>query len=294
VTAPAPVGIIGLGIMGAAYATNLLKGGIAVTGHDPATQAQEGLRTAGGTPLPGPREVAESAEILLFALPSAKVLEATVEAMLPALGPRHVIAEMGTLPLKAKEAARERVASTGAILVDCPVSGTGAQAAVADLVIFMSGDEAACDRLRPVFAPMARDIRHVGPFGAGMKVKLVANLLVTIHNLSTAEALIFAQRAGLDLNLVYDAVRTGAGGSRMFDIRAPLMIEGRYEPATMKMEVYMKDLSLIMEEAAAMGVPVPLMAASLPFYYAALAQGRHKEDTAALFAVLEQMTEGRP
>ena len=292
-TAQMPVGIIGLGIMGSAYATNLLKGGVAVTGHDPVVEAQESLRTAGGTPLHGPREVAESTEILLFALPSAAVLEATVEAMLPALGPRHVIAEMGTLPLKAKEAARERVASTGAVLLDCPVSGTGAQAAVGDLVVFMSGREAACDRLRPVFASMARDVRHVGPFGAGMKVKLVANLLVTIHNLSTAEALIFAQRAGLDLNMVYDAVRTGAGGSRMFDIRAPLMIEGRYEPATMKMEVYMKDLSLIMEEAAAMGVPVPLMAASLPFYHAALAQGRHKEDTAALFAVLEQMTEGR-
>ena len=292
-TAQMPVGIIGLGIMGSAYATNLLKGGAAVTGHDPVVEAQESLRAAGGTPLHGPREVAESTEILLFALPSAAVLEATVEAMLPALGPRHVIAEMGTLPLKAKEAARERVASTGAVLLDCPVSGTGAQAAVGDLVVFMSGQEAACDRLRPVFASMARDVRHVGPFGAGMKVKLVANLLVTIHNLSTAEALIFAQRAGLDLNMVYDAVRTGAGGSRMFDIRAPLMIEGRYEPATMKMEVYMKDLSLIMEEAAAMGVPVPLMAASLPFYHAALAQGRHKEDTAALFAVLEQMTEGR-
>lgn len=290
---PGSVGILGLGIMGSAYAANLLKGGVAVSGYDPSPEAASRLGAAGGTALPGPREVAEAAEVLLFALPSAKVLEATVEAMLPALGPRHVIAEMGTLPIRAKEAARDRVAGTGATLLDCPVSGTGAQAATGDLVVFLSGEEAACDRLRPVLAPMARDIRRVGAFGDGMKVKLVANLLVTIHNLSTAEALIFARRAGLDLDMVYDAVRTGAGGSRMFDLRAPLMIEGRYEPATMKMEVYMKDLALIMEEAAAMGVPVPLMAASLPFYHAALAQGRHKEDTAALFAVLEQMTEGR-
>lgn len=292
-TAQGPVGIVGLGIMGTAYARNLRAGGVAVVGHDPDRAAQDRLREAGGTPLPGPREVAEAAEVLLLALPSAKALEATVEAMRPVLGPRHVLAEMGTLPLKAKEAARERVAGTGAVLLDCPVSGTGAQAAVGDLVVFMSGEEAACERLRPVLGPMARDVRHVGPFGAGMKLKLVANLLVTIHNLSTAEALIFARRAGLDLTMVYDAVRTGAGGSRMFDLRAPLMIEGRYEPATMKMEIYMKDLALIMEEAAAMGVPVPLMAASLPFYHAALAQGRHKEDTAALFAVLERMTEER-
>lgn len=286
----AAVGVIGLGIMGSAYARNLLEGGAPVLGHDPSPEAQAALRDAGGTPLPGPREVAEAARTLLFALPSAEVLEATVEAMLPALGPGHVIAEMGTLPLRAKEAARARVAPTGAVLLDCPVSGTGAQAAAGDLVVFMSGEEEACERLRPALAPLARDIRHVGPFGAGMKLKLVANLLVTIHNLSAAEALNFARQAGLDLRMVYEAVRTGAGGSRMFDLRAPLMIDGAYEPATMKMEVYMKDLALIMEEAAALGAPVPLMAASLPFYHAALAQGRHKQDTAALYAVLERMT----
>lgn len=286
----AAVGVIGLGIMGSAYARNLLEGGVPVLGHDPSPEAQAALRDAGGTPLPGPREVAEAARTLLFALPSAEVLEATVEAMLPALGPGHVIAEMGTLPLRAKEAARARVAPTGAVLLDCPVSGTGAQAAAGDLVVFMSGEEEACERLRPALAPLARDIRHVGPFGAGMKLKLVANLLVTIHNLSAAEALNFARQAGLDLRMVYEAVRTGAGGSRMFDLRAPLMIDGAYEPATMKMEVYMKDLALIMEEAAALGAPVPLMAASLPFYHAALAQGRHKQDTAALYAVLERMT----
>lgn len=286
----AAVGVIGLGIMGSAYARNLLEGGVPVLGHDPSPEAQAALRDAGGTPLPGPREVAEAARTLLFALPSAEVLEATVEAMLPALGPGHVIAEMGTLPLRAKEAARARVAPTGAVLLDCPVSGTGAQAAAGDLVVFMSGEEEACERLRPALAPLARDIRHVGPFGAGMKLKLVANLLVTIHNLSAAEALNFARQAGLDLRMVYEAVRTGAGGSRMFDLRAPLMIDGAYEPATMKMDVYMKDLALIMEEAAALGAPVPLMAASLPFYHAALAQGRHKQDTAALYAVLERMT----
>ncbi len=286
-----PVGIVGLGIMGSAYARNLLAAGISVVGHDPMATAQDSLRDAGGTPLSGPREVAEAAQVILFALPSAAILAATVEAMIPVLTSGHIIAEMGTLPLKAKEAARARVAPTGAALLDCPVSGTGAQAALGDLVVFMSGEEEACERLRSSLTPLARDVRHVGPFGAGMKLKLVANLLVTIHNLSTAEALNFARQAGLDLDMVYDAVRTGAGGSRMFDLRAPLMIEGRYEPATMKMDVYMKDLALIMEEAAALGAPVPLMAASLPFYHAALAQGRHKQDTAALYAVLQQMTE---
>jgi 3-hydroxyisobutyrate dehydrogenase-like beta-hydroxyacid dehydrogenase len=284
------VGIVGLGIMGGAYAANLLTRGFDVIGHDPAPAAQEALVAAGGRTAADARAVADAAEIILLALASPAVLSATVAAMAPALTPSHVIAEMGTLSIAAKEAAAAVVSGRGAVMLDCPVSGTGAQAATGDLVVFSSGDAAGHDRLRPVFEAIARDIRHVGPFGHGMKLKLVANLLVTIHNLSTAEALLLARRSGLDLNMVFDAIRSGAGQSRMFEVRGPLMIEGRYEPATMKMDVYHKDLALIMDHAAAIGAPVPLMAASLPFYAAALAQGRHKEDTGALFAVLEQMT----
>jgi 3-hydroxyisobutyrate dehydrogenase-like beta-hydroxyacid dehydrogenase len=285
------VGIIGLGIMGGAYAANLITRGFDVVGHDPSPAAQRALGDAGGRVLADARAVAETAEIVLLALASPAVLAATVERMAPALTRAHVIAEMGTLSVAAKEAAAAVVAERGAVMLDCPVSGTGAQAATGDLVVFASGDLAGFARLRPVFEGLARDVRHVGPFGHGMKLKLVANLLVTIHNLSTAEALLFARRAGLDLDMVFDAIRSGAGNSRMFEVRGPLMIAGRYEPATMKMDVYQKDLALIMEQAAEIGAPVPLMAATLPYYAAALAQGRHKEDTAALFAVLEQMTE---
>jgi 3-hydroxyisobutyrate dehydrogenase-like beta-hydroxyacid dehydrogenase len=160
-----------------------------------------------------------------------------------------VLAEMGTLPLEAKEAARVACAEVGVALLDCPVSGTGAQAATGDLVVFASGEAADVAVLYPVFSALARDIRHVGPFGAGMKLKLVANLLVTIHNLAAAEALLLAEKSGLDLGMVYEAIRSGAGNSRMFEVRGPLMIDGRYEPATMKMDVYQKDLALIMDPA---------------------------------------------
>jgi putative dehydrogenase len=284
------VGIVGLGIMGGAYTANLLKAGFAVVGHDPAVAAQETLAAAGGQVAADARAVAEAADLVLLALASTAALETTVAAMAPALTARHVIAEMGTLSIPAKEAAAAAVAARGAVMLDCPVSGTGAQAATGDLVVFASGDGAGFDRLRPVFAALARDVRHVGPFGAGMKLKLVANLLVSVHNLAAAEALLLAERAGLDLPMVYEAIRSGAGQSRMFEVRGPLMIEGRYEPATMKMEVYQKDLALIMDLAADLGTPVPLMAATLPYYSAALAQGRHKEDTGALFAVLRRMT----
>lgn len=287
------VGLIGLGIMGMAYAGNLSRKGFALVGYDPVPEARARLAAlSGAVAVDSPADVAVRADLILMALPSVGALEAVVEAMAPALRPGLVVAEMGTLPIAAKEAARDRLAQGGAVLMDCPVSGTGAQAEKGDLVVYLSGPEEAGARLRPVMEAIATDVKSVGPFGNGMKLKLVANLLVSIHNLATAEALMFAERQGLDLRMVYDALAGGgAATSRMFEIRAPLMIEDRYEPATMKMDVYMKDVSLIMEQARAVDAPIPLMAATVPYYEAGLAQGRHKQDTAALFAVLAQLAE---
>jgi 3-hydroxyisobutyrate dehydrogenase-like beta-hydroxyacid dehydrogenase len=285
------VGIIGLGVMGIAYARNLLRAGFTVSGYDPAPAALEDLAQSGGVAMADPQTVAAASDVILLVLPSVAALHASIAAMCPSLNAGHVLAEMGTLPLDAKKAALDAVTATGAILLDCPVSGTGAQAAKGDLVVFASGEPAAIDRILPVFAGLARDIRTVGPFGAGMKLKYVANLLVSIHNLAAAEALLLAQKSGLDLQMVYEAIAAGAGTSRMFEVRGPLMISGSYEPATMSMALYQKDLALIMDHARDVGAAVPLMAATLPFYTAALAQGRDRQDTAALFAVLQQLTE---
>ncbi len=284
------VGIIGLGVMGIAYARNLRRAEFAVSGYDPAPGAMDALTECGGTALGDPAAVVAASDVILLALPSVAALENCILQMLSALGSGQILAEMSTLPLDAKDDARKAVSQTGATLLDCPVSGTGAQAAKGDLVVFASGDADAIERIRPVFAGFARDVRQVGPFGAGMKMKYVANLLVSIHNLASAEALLLAERSGLDLQMVYEAISSGAGTSRMFEVRAPLMIEGRYEPATMSMGLYQKDLALIMDHARDVDCPVPLMAATLPFYSAAMAQGRAREDTAALFAVLQQMT----
>ena len=286
------VGLLGLGIMGMAYAANLRRAGAEVWGYDPLEDARAALDAIGGTACASPIDVARGTEVILLALPSSAVLEKLVSEILPHLHASHLLAEMSTLPLAAKEAARAQCATRGAALLDCPVSGTGAQAQKGDLVVFASGAQDDIARLHPVFATLARDIRDVGPFGAGMKLKLVANLLVTIHNLAAAEALLMAQKSGLDLDMVYEAIRSGAGNSRMFEVRGPMMIAGQYTPATMKMDVYQKDLALIMDHSRDLGIPVPLMAASLPIYAAALTQGRDKEDTAALFAVLQQMTSG--
>lgn len=291
------VGIVGLGIMGSAYARHLLAAGYQVVGYDVAEEAGAALSKAGGRAVGSPCEVAEAAEVVLVALASVAALDDACldpgSGLIAGISPNAVVAEMGTLPLEAKEQIRTALGAAGAMVLDCPVSGTGAQADKGDLAIYASGDQAAAERIRPVFDAFARDVRYVGPFGAGIKLKYIANLLVTIHNLAAAEAMLMAEQAGLDLQMVYDAVSSGAGSSRMFEVRGPMMVRDEYEPPTMKFDVYMKDISLIMDFARDVGCPTPLMAASVPYYVGALAQGRAKQDTAGVFAVLRSLATGR-
>jgi len=284
------VGVVGLGIMGMSYARLLLAAGHPVAGFDILADNLDGLTAAGGLAKGSAAEVARTASVVLTALPSEPALFAAYlgpDGLVHGVGAQSVCVEMSTLSGEAKRQCRDELAGASATMLDCPVSGTGAQAKRGEIDVLASGDKAVIDRLRPLFTAFSKGTHFVGEFGAGMKLKLIANLLVTIHNLAAAEALLLAERAGLDLNLVHAALRTGAGTSRMFEVRGPLMIEGAYVPPTAKMEVHNKDIGLIADFAASVQSPTPLLAASTPFYQAALAQGRHQEDTAALFAVLQ-------
>jgi putative dehydrogenase len=287
------VGIAGLGIVGGAYARNLLAAGFRVVGYDVVNKSLEALRSSGGVPLKSARELAEHSDVVITALADPTAL---VSVCLDEYGLKHatrpdaVVIETSTLPLDVKETCRAALADVGATLLDCPVSGTGQQAAAKDLVVYASGDQGAIERCRPVFDGFARQTLYVGPFGAGTKMKYIANHLVTIHNLASAEAILLASRAGLDPELTYQAIIRGAGTSRIFEVRGPMMVAERYEPPTMKFDVYMKDVMLILDFARQVSTPTPLFAASIPFYMAALAQGRAKQDTAGLFAVLKELT----
>ncbi|MBL8376414.1 MAG: NAD(P)-dependent oxidoreductase [Burkholderiales bacterium] len=283
------VGVIGLGAMGGAMAANLVKAGFAVSGCDPVGAARAALRRAGGTPLRDAVEVARSSAFLILSLPSVAALEA-VCANLARAGVRGVIAaETGTLPIEAKLAARDALARCGITLLDCPLSGTGAQARSGDLSVYASGDGRAIRAMAPVFEGFARSHFNLGAFGNGMRMKLVANLLVAIHNVSAAEALLMGVRSGLDAATVLKVIGDGAGSSRMFQVRGPMMVERTWDKATMSMALWQKDMRLIHDALLATETPAPLFAATVPLYSAALAQGLAKDDTGAVYAVLERM-----
>jgi L-threonate 2-dehydrogenase len=282
------VGMVGLGIMGGAIARNLLAAGMEVRGYDVDASRTEALKP-NGVAAASVGEAAQGAEVVLTSLPSIKALDETVASLLAAKTASLVVAELSTLPIEAKEKARAALAGGGITLLDCPLSGTGAQAVTRDLAVYASGERAAYDRAEPVFRGFARATHYLGTFGNGSKMKFVANLLVAVHNVASAEAMVLGMKAGLDPDTIVKVIASGAGNSRVFELRAPLMASGDYAP-TMKIDIWQKDMAIIADFAKTLGVPVPTFAASAPVYDAAQAAGLGGDDTAAVAAVIARQS----
>ena len=283
------VGVVGLGIMGGAFAENLAAAGWRVIGYDIAAARRRALARAGVEIAADAGAVAQAAPTIILSLPKPAALAATVEAIVKADVPRRVVIEASTFKLQDKAAAQAALRAAGHVLLDCPVSGTGFQAKVKDLVIYASGGSAEIERLRPLFADFARVVQDLGEFGNGSRMKYIANLLVAIHNVASAEALVLGMKAGLPPELVYDQVKVGAGNSRVFELRAPMMVKGRYDEPTMKVSIWQKDMDVITSFAQSLGAPTPLFSATLPIYAAAMSTGYAEQDTASTCAVLEAM-----
>jgi len=282
------VGMIGLGIIGSAMSANLIKAGYRVVGYDVVAKRRQDHRRAGGQIARTCGDVARRAEIVVCSLPSADALRGTAADLAASSRPPRLVLETSTLPVPVKEEARRTLAVRGTTLLDCPLSGTGPQARAKDVVVYASGDRQAYRRASPILEAFARAHYYVGPFGAGMRVKCVANLLVAIHNVAAAEALVLARKAGLDPEMVLKVIGEGAGSSRMFQVRGPMMVRGDYSKPTMKLAIWQKDMTIIGDFAREVGCPTPLFAASAPIYTAATALGGLK-DTGAVCAVLERM-----
>ncbi len=269
------VGVIGLGIMGSAMAANLARARFEVQGYD--VVPKRGAM----------RSIAQiDAPVVITSLPGG---EALMETAAKLQGRNAIVIETSTLPIEDKLRARDVLAAKGIVLLDCPLSGTGAQAKTKDLVVLGSGERKAFNKVVPVLKGFARSHHYLGELGNGSRMKFVANLLVAIHNVSAAEAFVLGMKAGLDPKTLYKVIGDGAGSSRMFQVRGPQMVAGRYGKATMKVEVWQKDMKIIGEFAARLGVQTPLFSATKPLYDAAMAQGHARDDTASVCAVLESL-----
>ena len=290
------VGMVGLGIMGSAIARNLVDRGWRVIGFDIDAARRAELELANVTIVANVGEVAHHAPIIMTSLPSPAAVEAVAQAIADSGQSPRIVVELSTLAIADKLRFESILKNAGHVALDCPLSGTGAQAKNRDLVVYASGDRDSIARCAGLFSDFAKQSADLGAFGNGSRMKFVANHLVAIHNVATAEAMILAERAGLDPKMVVEMVGPGAGGSRMFQMRAPMMVEGVYEPATMKVSTWKKDMAIIAEFAEDIGCATPLFTLTQPVYTEALAMGLGDQDTAAVFEVLKKtiITDPKP
>jgi 3-hydroxyisobutyrate dehydrogenase/glyoxylate/succinic semialdehyde reductase len=224
----------------------------------------------------------------MTSLPSPAAVDQVAREIANSGHSRRIVVELSTLSLADKLRFEATLTKAGHIALDCPLSGTGAQAKDRDLVVYASGDSEAIAQCGGLFSDFAKQSADLGRFGNGSRMKFIANHLVAINNVAAAEAMILAQRAGLDPRMVVDMVGPGAGGSRMFQLRAPMMVEGVYEPATMKVSIWKKDMAIIAEFAEDVGCETPLFTLTQPVYSEAMAMGLGDQDTASVFEVLKK------
>jgi putative dehydrogenase len=283
------VGIVGLGIMGGAFARNLVADGWRVAGFDTNKARRGEAARAGVKIVENAKALAGEVATIITSLPHPQALAMTVQGIIDARAPKRVVIEASTFAMSDKLDAEKALGAAGHIALDCPVSGTGAQAKTKDLVVYASGDSKTIAKLRPLFASFARQAHDLGEFGNGSRMKYVANLLVAIHNVASAEAMVLGIKAGLDPKRVLELATAGAGNSRVLELRGPMMVKDRYDDATMKISTWQKDMAVIGEFAQRLGCPTPLLSATLPIYAAAMSTGHAMHDTASVCAVLEAM-----
>jgi L-threonate 2-dehydrogenase len=286
--AKAKIGILGLGKIGRAAGENLLKDGYPVSAVRRASTAD--FPSVGGELVANAADLARGAQLLITCLP-------TVESMHEAFGgPSGLVAgahdgltvlEMGTFPVELKRQFADDLRAKGATMLDAPISGTPSMVANKAGVLFVSGDKAVAERWTDALASFAPKNFYVGEFGCGMAIKLVTNFLVGANSLAVAEAFAFGIKAGLDPDLMIKVIGPSAGGSRVFEFRAPMIAQRKFRPAPGPAHILWKDLQFIRDESERHGLAAPVLKAQLEWFGKMIAQGRENDEVAAIFELLE-------
>ncbi len=281
------VGIVGLGKMGLPLAARLLEKGFSVNGYRRHTM--DDFVASGGTPLESSKEVAQQSDLVLTCLPNdAALLEVTTgeEGLVAGAHPGLVVVEISMLTLQGKERARQELGQVGIQMLDCPISGTPAMIAPGKTVFFGSGDKESFEKALPVFEAITSNNFYLGEFGAGSKMKCVANLLVAIHNLAAAEAMVLSTSAGLDPEMVMKVINPSIAGSAAFASRAPMMAARQFDPPLGSVGQVKEFILIIRELTRSLGVSTPLLDVAEHYYEGAIEAGHGDRDVAAIYAFL--------
>ncbi len=284
------VGVIGLGKMGLPIAANLLENGFTVIGYR--RHMIDDFITMGGTPAHSSEEVARQCDVVITCLPEDSALLEAVSGehgLIHGVHPRLTVVDIGMLSLQAKEQARHALEQVGAHMLDCPISGIPPQVLSRKTVLFASGEKHLFEQCKPVFEGFTNTIFYLGDFGAGSKMKCVANLLVGIHVLAAAEAMALSTKVGLDPAMVIQVISPSVASSAQFVARASMMAAHSYEPALSTILQMEECIGVINGLASAVNSPTPMLDKAAQYYEDAISSGLGEKDVSAMYAFLESM-----
>ncbi|MGE0253348.1 MAG: NAD(P)-dependent oxidoreductase [Alphaproteobacteria bacterium] len=280
----ATIGILGLGLIGGFAAEKYLAAGHRVLAvRRPST---EGLVAQGGELVATPRELAAKSEMLISALPNDDAIRASMYGADGVAAGAHkglVVIEMNTTSIEMKEEEKAALDRTPAVILDAPISGTRPILAAGRGVIMSSGDEAAAERVRPLLELVAPKTMYVGAYGTGIKLKMVINFLVGANTVAVAEAMAMGHAMGLSSQQILDAAGPSAGGSVVFNLRAPTIAERKWQPTAGPSKLLYKDLEIIEKQADALGLPAPFLRAANELYKQTAATGRLEDDVSCVY-----------
>lgn len=285
------IGFIGLGRMGLPMSYNLLKAGFDLTVHNRSQAKVRQIASGGATAAKSTAEITQQCDILLACLPDIAASEEVFlgpDGVIANARPGQVLVDHSTVGINTSKACAEAAQAKGALFLDAPISGGTERAENGTLVIMAGGPKEAFDAALSAFDAMGATVRHTGPTGTGTTVKLVNQLLVGIHSLAAAEAMLMGTKSGADPALVYELVSSGWGQSFMLDRNAPVMLDQTYDDARAPLKTILKDLGLIQELARSIDTPTPAGDLAYKVFSEAAEAGLGDLDTPIIVRLLEK------
>ncbi len=285
------IGFIGLGIMGKPMAKNLLKAGYPLTVYDIVPEKVEEVVEAGAKAGSSNKDVAEQSELIITMLPnSPEVREAVLgeNGVLQGAKTGTVLIDMSSIaPLASIEVA-ERAKEKGVVMLDAPVSGGEPKAVDGTLAIMVGGPQETFDKVKDILGVMGASVTRVGDIGSGNTTKLANQIIVALNIAAMSEAMVLAAKAGVDPEMVFQAIRGGLAGSAVLDAKMPLVLKGNFKPG-FRIELHIKDLANALDTAHEVGVPVPLSSAVMEVMQALKVDSKGTDDHGGIIQFYEKL-----
>ncbi len=285
------IGFIGLGIMGKPMSKNLLKAGYSLVVMDRNLEAVAEVVAAGATAAETPKAVAEQSDVIITMLPNSPHVKEVVlgeNGVIDGARAGSIVVDMSSIaPLASREIAAA-LAEKGILMLDAPVSGGEPKAIDGTLSVMVGGDKAQFDRCFDILKAMAGSVVHTGDIGAGNVTKLANQVIVALNIAAMSEALVLATKAGVNPELVYQAIRGGLAGSTVLDAKAPMVLDRNFKPG-FRIDLHIKDLANALDTSHGVGAQLPLTAAVMEMMQALKADDLGTADHSALACYYEKL-----